>query len=390
MKLAPRLLPLDADGRPADPAAAAAWDRLARGAGVGALFATPAFASAFVAEFGDRGRLDLLALEDSAGRPRGFAPLMRCRVRRGPTLAPRHDYLAGDVALLRRPGRRMLPLRQASPLLGLEAMAMRAAVLAEPDDEADAWRALPAGFAAARGWDVAVLPVEASRILDLSASAREAGLIALVHPLERPMRAIRRVRPSAEIVAGGSGKFRQNVRRAEKFADTCGWRFETRAGSRVAADYEAFAAVAETSWKEDVAADRAISEAVVVPYAGPQRRFVERLFGSGGPEPVLVTARRGTQIGAAILGARTGPTLTLLLLFQNAEAGRESLGRLVLHRIIDWAAQQGVRTIDMNSNAGWTERYADDAPVLHNLVLLRRDPIGWALAAIGRMRGGLR
>lgn len=362
------------------------WQRLAAQDDLGGFFAGPGFVSAFADQMRGRAAVALLTFREGE-RLVGVLPLMRCRVWRGVGLVPRHDYLAGDARLLRHRGRRWLPLRQISPLLGLEASVLSTRLVAAPAWRERIWHALPAALAGARGWDMAVFPISEPALLAATAGARAAGLPLALRRIDRPMQSLHPVLPSAGLIAAGSKKFRQNMRRAEKFAAESGAVIEVLDDDAARDALPAFADLAARSWKASDDSQRAQGEVVVVQYAGAQQHLAEVLARDARQRPVLAVARRDGQWRAACLAYATERTLTPFVMVQDAEAGRESFGHLVLHALIDHAAAQGLARVDYNANSAWVAPYVNEVAMVQTLALFRPGIAGRVLAALAN-RGG--
>lgn len=356
------------------------WAALASRSRPGALFAAPGFAEAFAEVFGRRAAISVLLFREADGTLAGVVPLMRARVARGPSLATRYAYLPGDERFLQGDrGRRPLRVAQLSTPLGLEATALRSELLAAPGRRSAVLDALPGALARLGGWTTGLLALD-----DADAARVCAGpLPARPHRLERELKFLARPRPAAEIVAEGSKKFRQNIRRAENFAEEAGARFDVlEEREAVRAALPDFADLARRSWKRPEGGGKAEAADVLVPHTQDQQRFMARLAAAPEIAPLLFRARLHDRLAAAMLCARLGAELFTLLLFTDQEAGRLSLGRLLLHRVIDHAVATGVERIDWNSNASWTARYADAVSVRHNLVLAAPGPRARVLAGL--------
>lgn len=391
-------LPPGADGSPAPPMRTAhcrledcppgladEWQALAAGDAAGGFFAGPGFVHAFAATFAGRAECLVLSFRSDAALV-GLLPLMRSRVRRGAGLAVRHDYMAGDAALLAVPGRKPFALRQISPLLGLEASLMSCRILAAPGWHRAVWTALPAALAALPGWDIAAFPLADPGLSLLE----EAAPLSRRVTLDRPMQALDPVVPSASLIEAGNKKFRQNMRRAARFAEEAGISLGILTGDDARAALPSFAALAEQSWKSRADSDRAQGEAAVVPYRGAQQALAERLAHAPALRPVLACATGPQGLRAACLAFASPSSLTTFVLVQDADAGRESLGHLVLHRLIDFAHEQALPRLDFNANSGWLKAYANRVDMVQGLTLFPPGLHGRALALLARMtaRGG--
>lgn len=346
----------------------AEWNRLAAVSGAGAVFASPSFVRTFSEVFGDRVGVSVLAFHDPTGAVCGLVPLMRTKVRRGPSFSVRYAYQMADYAFLKAARPRLeFPAAQISTPLGLEATALRSEILATPTMRAAVLAALPAALARLAGWNVAILVLDA----DDAATLARGPLRARVRPLNREMKFLSDVRPAEALVALQNKKFRQNVRRSAKFTEEAGARFETLRGrAAVGAAMEEFADLARRSWKAADAGGRADDEDVFIPYTDRQRHFFERLVQTTEAEPVMNVARIDGRMMSAILSLVQHRRLVTFLTFSDLSVARLGIGRLILHEAIDLAHREGLAEVDFNSNAEWTIPYADRVSSRHNVLLM--------------------
>ncbi|EEW24153.1 GNAT family N-acetyltransferase [Rhodobacter ferrooxidans] len=364
------------------------WQALADQDPRGGFFAGPAFATAYAAVFAGRAACEVLVMRDS-GKLVGIVPMMVTRVARGRRLEVRHDYLAGDLRLLATPGLRPLRLRQISPLLGLEASLLASRMLAVSGAEARVWAAIPAALQSHPGWDLAVFPVAEAAVDALQAGARAAGLDARFTRLDRPIQALQPVIAADALIGSQNKKFRQNMRRAERFAAEAGITVSLVMDAPARAALPAFADLAGRSWKASPASDRAIGQAVVVPYDGPQRAMAESLAVATGLRPVLAIASGSDgAMRAACLAFATAQSLTTFVLVQDTDAGRESLGHLVLHGLINHAHAAGLTRLDYNANSSWLAAYANGCDMVQDLTLFAPNLRGRGLSLLARAMGG--
>mgnify|MGYP006870803971 CR=1 FL=1 len=156
------------------------WEVLSRMAGSSDLLLSFGWYMAWRSVFGARLRTGVVAFRRNSALV-GVMPLMLGRTLRSPSMVVRHDYLPGDDAFLtRRPRARFIPVRQLSPVLGLEATLWRGGPLAAPGNEADCYAALLRFLQEFSGWDVAVLPLPDSVARALAAVASPAGEVGLL------------------------------------------------------------------------------------------------------------------------------------------------------------------------------------------------------------------
>src|SRR5262249_20244763 len=79
---------------------------------------------------------------------------------RPPSMMVRHDYLPGDHRFAtHRQRSRVIPVRQLSPVLGLEATTWRGGPLVDPAEESTSLEALFSFLREQVAWDMAVFPL---------------------------------------------------------------------------------------------------------------------------------------------------------------------------------------------------------------------------------------
>ena len=173
------------------------WHSLARQSGTGAFFASHAFVSAFAEEFSEFSQVSVLTLRDTSGCLVGLVPLMRNSVRRGPSLGTRYAYLMHDFAFLAGgPQGRVLPVRQISTLLGLEAAVLRSEWLVSPAQRSTVLRAAVRAISVG-DWTVALFVIEDAMAAGLSTSFPRSRL----QPLGRELKLLRPPVPSAGLAS---------------------------------------------------------------------------------------------------------------------------------------------------------------------------------------------
>lgn len=328
----------------------------------------------------------LLLVVRDRGRLVGVLPMMLTRVRRGPSLLPRYDYAPEDLEFVRDAGRRWFRLRQASPVLSLPAQLIGPLLLCEPGYEAGViGRVCDALSREVRGWDLLVVPSfddeTRRRWLDGLAAA---GFAPAIHRLGRVIQNIARPVPFDDLVARQDKKYRQNVRRARAAAAEAGLEFRMCVGrDEVAARWGWFVETAAASWKQPGSGPRDM----VVPLAGRQQAFVERLvFGDGlGAVPILALASIGDRPVASMLCLLHERRFNTLLTFRDpGVAAAASPGLLLLGHAIDWACAAGATRIDLNATHEWVRHLVDESRPLDDIVVFRPSIRGRVLSLVSR------
>jgi hypothetical protein len=337
------------------------WQRLSLAVERPSCFAAPSYFRAWRDTLADDVSPFLLAAR-RAGRLIGIMPMMRAHVRRGPLCAPRHDFAPSDRAFL-GPGRpRPVPLRQLSPIVSMPATWVAPVPLCVDADRADVIRAMVAAISRLPDWDSLALPVDAGRDRELWFKALEAeGLRPWIHELGRTIGAIGTVEPFADKIARHGWKLRQNIRRAAAAAERAGLSLQVHEGHEaVARQLPVLAEVARASWKQTGRS----GDTMVVPYAGRQQAFFERLLKvtAGTPEftPLLAVASCAEQPVSVLLCLQHGDRLTALVTFRTDDAPQASPGLQVMARMIDWSNDHRMSGFDLNASHEWTRHLVDE------------------------------
>ncbi|MCT4558969.1 MAG: GNAT family N-acetyltransferase [Pelagimonas sp.] len=356
-------------------------------------FASPGFLRAFEQVFGDRATVEVLTLTAPHG-PDARLPVMRCRVWRRPGLAPRYDYLAKDARYVLGLGRTPFPLRQISPVLGLGAAqlrfsALRGALGGALGDPTQFWAQAAAELRRQPGWDIGVFPLPEDEIATAAQAFGSLGCAAFVRPLNRTYFTLETPAPLDQILARQSGKFRQNIRRAQALADKEQIKISCHRGAAARTLMPRLAQLADLSWKaQGRQTANARGQSVLVPFAGEQQRFFDALSKAPGLTPVMTLAAGVSHDEAACLSFRHGGTHVTSLIFQRPRSGAASYGRLVMQAQIDHAIRSGARRIDYNSSAPWVRPYADTQTRYDNLLVIRPGLRGAVLTRLAQMKGG--
>jgi hypothetical protein len=372
------------DGRVAIAGYGDVWRRLAETVGSSTVFMWPAVFDAWQHELAQGVSAQVL-LVHADSRLVGVLPLMRARVLRGPAFLPRIDYAPYDrdlAPLSHRP----FPVRQVSSMVSWRATSLRPTLLCAPEDRTGVIAAVTVALAGMRDVDQIVLPVRAEEEATWLQGLRRAGLSPWAHDLRRKILTLEALRPFDQIVAAQSRNFRRNVARARTAAAQAGLTWSIHDGiDQVLPHLDTIARVAGESWKGKGSGDR-----MAIAYAGPQQRFFERLLRDrqSGLSPLLALGGCGGQTVCVALCQRHGQSLTGLLVFRTDLHPDASPGLLLLGAVIDHAAAQGIRRLDLNTTQDWLHHFADTSHLLVNVVAFRPTIRGrtWELIARARRR----
>jgi CelD/BcsL family acetyltransferase involved in cellulose biosynthesis len=299
----------------------------------------------------------------------GIMPVMAARVWRGPSCAPRHDYAPSDRSYIRSGWPRLFRLRQLSSVVSLPATMLGPTPLCRTDATATVTRAIASALVRFPRWDVIVLQTYEDIEQSSWLTAFEGiGLRPRIHSLGRIVQGLQDVRPFNNIVSEQSRNFRRNIARARAAAGEFDMEFSVQEGRvAVARHLDMLAAVAKASWKHLGRDDTSL----LIPYAGAQQEFFERLLQDHnlGASPVLgIATVRGDPISVQLC-IRHGSNLTGLLTFRNDRCGAASPSILLLGHMIDWAVDQNIARFDFNTTHEWLRHLADERRSCNNVVI---------------------
>ncbi len=362
------------------------WDALLAATGSSDLLLSFAWYRAWRSTFGRRLRNGVLAIRRNATLI-GVMPLMLGRTLRAPSMIVRHDYLPGDEKFLtRHPRARFIPVRQLSPVLGLEATLWRGGPLAAPGEEIACYEALPRFLRELPGWDLAVLPLPDSAARLLETRCHEIGIAARIDFLDRPMYRRLDLPPWASFLGEKQRHFRRRYDEATKRAQKESLAFRNFSGpAEIGSGLAVLADVAARSWKAEGREEQAVN----VPYTPDSRAFFETLClaADSAATPVVLAIHQGQDPKGAMLAMQFGRRLVLLLTFFDPKMRHVSLGRLLIKMAYEWAVDHGVAEIDFNSNSPFAAIYADHHETYQNLTLFSPAPYGRLVHALSSCAG---
>jgi GNAT acetyltransferase-like protein len=310
-------------------------------------------------------------------------PIMIGGVRRSPSMAVRHDYMPGDDQFLTvRPRFRLIPVRQLSPVLALEATTWRGGPLIDPIEENEAYEVLLRFVRGHIGWDLAVFPLAEDMARKVQQTCRAIGFPARVDRLDRPMYQRTDLPSWQTFLRSKNSHFRKRYDEAIRRADRAGLTYRTFAGhGAIEQGLVAVADVAERSWKS---AGRE-GQAVLVPYTLSSRRFFETLcLRTSAVVPVVSAIYQDAVPKAVLLSVAYRTRLVTLLTFYDPSLKQVSFGRLLIKMAHEWGVEHGLKEIDFNSNNPFASIYADGHDVYHNLTLFGGSLYGGLIHAISR------
>lgn len=315
----------------------------------------------------------------------GVMPVMIRNAWRGPTLGVRYDYDPQDRRWLSKPARRIIPMRQMSPVLSLPATMLGPVLLAADSDKPAVISAMARTISNTRGWDMAVFPLEQEELALWQSEFDQVGLLTHEQILDRPGVNLRNLAPLDQVIARASAKGRQNYRRATAAAVKAGILFSINRDAP--ATMAILRDLANQSWK----AKGRTGQHTVIPFDGLQGEFFDDLILGADKSQVVcaIATQDGTPI-AIVMGVVTGRTLTTLLTYWNGCEPSASPGALTMGTIIDWAAKNRIDQVDFNSNAPWLKPFVDHREIQQNLLVFASGPSGRALATFRHAGLGLK
>jgi CelD/BcsL family acetyltransferase involved in cellulose biosynthesis len=332
--------------------------------------------------FGGRVRSRVIAVRRGRALT-AVLPVMIGRVLRSPSMMVRHDYMPGDDRFAAaRQRSRLIPVRQLSPVLGLEATTWRGGPLVDPEGEGASLEAMFGFLRKSAGWDVAVFPLAAGAADRITEVCRKIGIAARIDRLDRPMYQRLDLPPWETFLKSKNSHFRKRFGEATRRAAREGLTFQTFSGrDGIERALAMVADVAERSWK----ADGREGQAVLVPYTPDSRKFFEELCTAGnGIIPVVSVVFQGEAAKAVMLSVAYGKRLVTLLTFYEPSLRHISLGRILIKMAHEWAVEHGLSEIDFNSNNSFAAIYSDQHDIYHNLTLFSGSLYGRLLHAISK------
>jgi len=351
-------------------------------------YAPEVFAS-WIETLRDASDVYIVTVRDRSGRLRGLHTLMLDFTRRGLSSSARFDYDPKDRTLLANQRPRPVPLRQLTVMASLPATMLWVGPLCQPADCRQVYQAMASAILGLSGWDVFVLPeYEGTQTGEWCAAFQSCGARARVQTLNRDVSNLRQIGPFVDVVARQNGKFRQNVRRAQKVAAAEGMKIRMAVGADdVAAQFGAVETVARNSWKHQGRADAQVH----IAYEGKQKRFFERLMASNtlGGTPLIAVASDADGPLAVLTLLQFGCAVTALLTFWDGRLAKSSPGMLLMGTAIDWAANHGATRFELNSTAPWVRYITDTTETVCNIVVFKPTLYGRALGQLARLSGRL-
>jgi len=345
---------------------------------------SPYWYDAWRSVFGGRIRSRVVAVRRGAALV-AVLPIMIGRVLRSPSLTVRHDYMPGDSRFTTARRRScFIPVRQLSPVLGLEATTWRGGPLIDPAEEGAALEALFRFLQERSAWDMAVFPVRDSAINRFAETCGKLGIGTRIDRLDRPMYYRIDLPPWDAFLKSKHSHFRKRYQEAARRAAKEGLAFRTFSGrDGIESALATVADVARRSWK----ADGREGQAVLLPYTPDSRRFFEFVCTKAeGIVPVVAVIYQGDVAKAVLLSIAFGQRLVTLLTYYEPSMKHISLGRILIKMAHEWAVEHGLSEIDFNSNNSFAAIYADQHDTYHNLTLFSGSLYGRLIRAISSSR----
>ena len=331
----------------------------------------------------------ILTTRDKDGHLRGLYTLILDFARRGPSCAPRFDYDPQDRSLITNQRLRPVPLRQLTVMASLPATMLWVGPLCHSTDSQQVYMSMAAAILGLKGWDVLVLPAfEGTQSEDWRTAFAACNVQTRLQALNRDVSNLRQIGSFQEVVNRQSGKFRQNVRRAQKVAANEGMNIQMHVGHEaVAGQLETVATVARNSWKHQGRADAQVH----IAYDGRQQEFFERLMVSKniGGTPIVAVASDAKGPLSVVTLLQFGSSVTALLTFWDGRLDKASPGLLLLGAAIDWTAEHEATRFEMNTTASWLRHIADTTLTVNNIVVFNPTFYGRALGQLARLSGRL-
>lgn len=284
---------------------------------------------------------------------------------RRPALGSRFAFCPADLPFILHPERRLLPLRQLSAPISLEAGNLRGGLqLAAGTPQPQAISGLVSALSRLRRWDYLTLPVPADEAPLWTEAAASLGLPALVRATGRTFHANLSAHAGWEgLMASASKKHRQNETQALRRVAEAG--LTLWAGIPAEADFAALRQLADRSTK----ITRLQTAPVHVPYTARQEAFLRAACRLPGMQGLMIRLEGPDGPLAAILWLRRGTDLLAIVTFHIEEARAFSPGLLLMREAFIWARAHGIERLDFNATDPLNARYSDRTQDFHDLLL---------------------
>jgi hypothetical protein len=361
------------------------WEALHASCPDADLFTTHGWVMSWIASFGERKALRIVTVRDH-GTLIGLTPLVWTAIWRRPWFSLHHIHPEDRrfIPFTQRLGC-VMPVRQLSVAANMQSGTIRGGSLCFPGSAERVLRATWTHLRGHRDWDVACLPglrheeqsvlVSALCESGLRVGANEATCTLFGFP----------VLPWETYYAGRRRHFRKRFKAAERILLSLGTpTFETATEpGRVATLVEEMYELAKQSWKETGRNAREVHlpltvEAMVF-YRALSVRYAEQ------ERCPLVTVWLDGILVAAMLCVVEGDQLYLLQTYYSPRVAEASPGRFLIREIVQWAADHGVKHIDMNGNSGLVQMFADTAQVYDQAVIFQTSGYSGWLYRVGRL-----
>jgi hypothetical protein len=310
------------------------------------------------------------------------ADLMVVRRSRPLSLDCRFDFLPRDRRFVRVEEKRLIPLRQVSPRISLEAGNLRGGYRFDGPAQ-DLPRALfPALASGGGGWDLGNFPIPRDHAGAWCAAARAAGLGVILRESRRFFSARIAVADFDTMLAGASRNHRRTVQRALRAVEEAGASLTLYRAGTLEIGLMRLKACADRSWKADETADLPVR----VPVTDARLAFLRAVQASGEAEVAVATVERDDETLAAASWLRSGGTLIGGDMIHIPAARPLSPGHAMLAASLRSTLGEGIEIIDFNATSEWIRGYTDTVSEFATLLVFPRTPLGRLAHAMARWR----
>ncbi|EEW24154.1 GNAT family N-acetyltransferase [Rhodobacter ferrooxidans] len=287
--------------------------------------------------------------------------------RRRLALGTRFQFCPADLPLVANPERRLIPLRQLSCPMSLEAGNLRGNLqMAAGADPQRAIAGLAEALAQNGGWDYLALPVPRSETARWRAAAGDRGMPMILRPTGRTFHACIGAQANWERLRSAcSHNERKNERRALRRAAEADLRLTVHEGDAAVAALPLLRWLADRSTK----ALRPSDAPVQVPYSARQEAFLRSAIQLPGYSGVLIAAENAAGLLAATLWLKRGNEILGLITFHIEAARPLSPGLLLMRESFLWAEAKGVERLDFNATDPLYRAYSDVTEAWFDLLL---------------------
>jgi hypothetical protein len=310
-------------------------------------------------------------------------PCLITRSRRVLELGERFVIAPEDAAFVHDRRKRLLPLRQLSPAISLEAGNLRGGGAITPENVT----ALALALRAARGWDYAQFPVPQDSCAPLMRVLAAQGLRPIARATGRVFKAHLDFADWEDLLSRRSRNFRKNIKRMDQALAGAQAQIDIWQGADLTQGFALFEACATQSWKARSDAADVTTQGVNLPLTARQIAFHQALDQQEGLDIIIATLRDQGRCVGAMMWAICDGWMTGTLTYFDPAGGHLSPGHALMRMSLQWAHARGLRQVDFNATGTWLDAYTNTQSPFSTLILTPPGLWGKALHRLARRSG---